>query len=527
MGLWNLYFIAKIYLASIGKLTPNWWLNLLFALGLIVPLRYRWQRISRLIIALLVGAALLYQESSLPPFSYVLRQIPALASFSPTYMMELARRVFTPAMVYIPLIALMVYAVVNRWVRVTTFVLLALLILPVWQGVGSLMARSATQANVTSNALSDTGMANAGATGSTGSFDEQLAAFHHSEKERRVAFSPMSSDSSAQFDIIVIHICSLSWDDLDVANMRDNPLFSRFDYVFKNFSSAASYSGPAAIRLLRASCGQDSHQDLYSSSPQDCHVFADLAAAGYDVQFLMNHDGHFDNFRGVVEREIGRADIQPQSSEGLPVVMKEFDGSPLVGDYDALAKWYQGRIEKSGGPVALYYNTVTLHDGNRMPGNNLTSVQSYPIRLKKLLDDIDRLIDVIARSGRKAVVVFVPEHGAALRGDAGQISGLREIPTPRIIHVPVGVKLIGLAAGEQRQGPAIAIDGPTSYLALSQLLSGLVANSPFRTDAPPLAQYAADLPQTRMVGENENTVTMGTPDGYVIHTPDGVWMEGK
>lgn len=527
MGFWNLYFIAKIYLASVGKLRPLWWLNLLFALALIVPLRRRWQRVVRLVVALLVAAALMYHESNLPPFGYVLKQIPGLASFSPGYMMELARRAFTPAMVYIPILAVVIYAIVNRWVRVTTFVLVALLVLPLWQGIDTLIAKSVAPSNSVANVGADAGMANAGAAGATGSYDEQLVAFHHSEKSRRVAFFPMSKDPAAQFDIIVIHICSLSWDDLDVVNMTDNPLFSRFDFVFKNFSSAASYSGPAAIRVLRAACGQDSHQDLYSPTSEDCHVFADLAAAGYDVQFMMNHDGHFDDFRGVVEREIGRAGIQPQSTEGLPVAMKEFDGSPLVDDYDALARWYQGRLDKGGGPVALYYNTVSLHDGNRLPNSNLTSLQSYPIRLKKLLGDVDRLLALIAHSGRRAVVVFVPEHGAALRGDAGQISGLREIPTPSIIHVPVGVTLVGLPAAEQRHGPAVVIDTPTSYLALAQLLSGLVANSPFQQGAPPLTQYANDLPQTRMVGENENTVTLGTPSGYVIHTPDGVWMEGK
>ena len=527
MGFWNLYFIAKIYLAAIGKITPIWWLNLLFALGLIVPLQRRWQRVLRLIVALVVGAALLYRESPLPPIAYVLRQMPGLASFSPTYMMELARRVFTPAMIYIPLLAVVVYAIANRWFRVTTFVLLGLIVMPLWQGIDSLIEKSIARSTYAAQAGNDARMANAGTTDDTKSFDEQLAEFHHTEKDRRVDFFPMSKDPAAQFDIIVIHICSLSWDDLDVVSMSDNPLFSRFDYIFKNFSSAASYSGPAAVRLLRASCGQEPHQALYSSSAQDCHVFADLAAAGYDVQFMMNHDGHFDNFLGTVEREIGRDGIQPQSIEGLPAVMKEFDGSPLVGDYDALAKWYQGRIDKGGGPVALYYNTVTMHDGNRLPSSNLTSVQSYPVRLKKLLGDIDRLIDLIAHSGRKAVVVFVPEHGAALRGDARQITGLREIPTPLIINIPVGVKLVGLPTGEQRQGPAVVIDRPTSYLALAQLLSGLVANSPFQAGAPPLARYANDLPQTRLVGENENTVTMSTLNGYVIHTPDGVWIEGK
>jgi hypothetical protein len=30
-----------------------------------------------------------------------------------------------------------------------------------------------------------------------------------------------------------------------------------------------------------------------------------------------------------------------------------------------------------------------------------------------------------------------------------------------------------------------------------------------------------------MVGENEGTVTMKTASGYVVKTPDGVWVDGK
>ena len=106
-----------------------------------------------------------------------------------------------------------------------------------------------------------------------------------------------------------------------------------------------------------------------------------------------------------------------------------------------------------------------------------------------------------------------------------QISGLREIPTPNIIHVPVGVKLVGLPSSETPQ--PVTIDAPMSFLGLSQLVFNLVADSPFRQGAPALSQYAADLPQTQMVGENEATVTMKRTEGYVIHTPDGVWVEQK
>ena len=63
-------------------------------------------------------------------------------------------------------------------------------------------------------------------------------------------------------------------------------------------------------------------------------------------------------------------------------------------------------------------------------------------------------------------------------------------------------------------------------MALAQLLSNLVSNSPFKPGVA-LSQYASALPQTQMVGENEGTVTMKTPTGYAVKTPDGVWVDQK
>jgi len=528
VGYWNLYFAAKLYLAWIGSLRPAWWLNLLFAACLLIPVRHRLLRPLRHLAALAAGIALVLHEADLPAPSRILSQLPALSEFSPGYMLELAGRLVSPSLLWTVLLVFLAYLLINRWVRVTTFVLGALVAVPLWQGAALLTARAAPGEPAGTHARTAAG--SPGANGQpAGSYDEQLAAFRAEQAERQVDFAPMSADPAAQFDIIVLHICSLSWDDMDVANLRNHPLLSRFDYVFSNFSSATSYSDPAAIRVLRASCGQQAHKDLFSPVPAECHLFAQLAAAGYRAQALLNHDGRYGDFKGIVESEIGIPGLQVLPHPDLPVVMREFDGSPLVGDYDALAQWYRNRLSQDGAPVALYYNTVTLHDGNRLPDSNLSSLQSYPIRLKTLLDDVDRLIDLIAQSGRKAAIVFVPEHGAALRGGNNQIAGMREIPTPQIVHVPVGVKLVGLPAGAQagpQPGP-VAVDAPTSYVALAQLLSGLVGNSPFQPGAPPLPQYAADLAQTRMVGENENTVTMATGNGYVIHTPDDVWLEGK
>lgn len=520
MGIWNLYFLAKLWLFHTGHLQPHWLTNLVFALFLAVPMESRPLRVLRQLIAIVVGAMLAYRESTLPPFARVVSQFSNVSAFTPEYLLELAQRIVSLQMVVAIALAVLLYLIINRWVRVTTFVLLALIAIPFWHGTGD--GNPPTRLNQMTARAADTPRADFAV---RGGYDAQLAAFREQESTRSATAQPLTATPDAQFDIIVLHICSLSWDDMDAAKASNHPLFTRFDYLFKNFSSAASYSGPAAIRLLRASCGQEPHASLYSPAPVECHLFEALAQAGFGPHVLLNHDGRFDNFRSFVDKEVGVAGIQPESNEGVPVAMRAFDDSPVLGDYDTFDHWYKRRLQQNSGPVALYYNTVTLHDGNRLPGKRLTSLESYPLRLAKLLEDVDRIIETISKSGRKAVVVFVPEHGAALRGDENQISGLREIPTPRIVHVPVGVKLVGLPT--TATGGIVTIDAPSSFLALSQLLFNLVADSPFRQGAPPTASYSENLPQTMMVGENEGTVTMKLSKGYVIHTPDGVWVEQK
>ena len=132
-----------------------------------------------------------------------------------------------------------------------------------------------------------------------------------------------------------------------------------------------------------------------------------------------------------------------------------------------------------------------------------------------MLDDFNQFIDTIAKSGRKAVVVFVPEHGAALRGSKLQVSGMREIPLPGITHVPVAVKLVGFGNdATAAHGTPVTISTPTSYLALMTLVSHLVANNPF-AGTPDLAQYANDLPQTAFVSDNRHEVRwQGTHSRY-------------
>ncbi|HEF4738138.1 cellulose biosynthesis protein BcsG [Burkholderia multivorans] len=516
MTFWNLYFILKFALFATGHLQPMWAANLVFALALAAsaPLRSRVARIVRQVAAVAIAVPLLARELHAPPLARLAEAAREVATFRADYWLEILPRLLPPMLLLTVAGVLIVYFVVNRWLRVATFVIAALIAMPLWQA-GSGWATRVAQATTTQG-----GTATAARAGQPEDYNAALATFRAQESQRQVAFGHLGSDPAAQFDVIVVHVCSLSWDDLDAAKLRNHPMLSRFDYLFTNFSTAASYSGPAAIRVLRASCGQEAHADLYKPAPQQCHLFAQLASAGYTVQSLLNHDGHFDNFLQVIRDNIGVPGAPLVSNEAAPVAMHAFDGSAIKDDYATLANWYAQRASVAG-PVALYYNTISLHDGNRVVGSALTSIDSYPQRAAKLMSDVDRLADLIAQSGRRAVIVFVPEHGAALRGDRNQVAGLREIPTPRIVHGPVGVRLVGFAGDH---GTTTVIDQPTSFLALAQLLSNLVSNSPFKPGVT-LAQYAADLPRTRMVGENEGTVTMQTAAGYAVKTPDGVWID--
>ncbi|MBU9403638.1 cellulose biosynthesis protein BcsG [Burkholderia multivorans] len=516
MTFWNLYFILKFALFATGHLQPMWAANLVFALALAAsaPLRSRVARIVRQVVAVAIAVPLLARELHAPPLARLAEAAREVATFRADYWLEILPRLLPPMLLLTVAGVLIVYFVVNRWLRVATFVIAALIAMPLWQA-GSGWATRVAQATTAQG-----GAATAARAGQPEDYNAALATFRAQESQRQVAFGHLGSDPAAQFDVIVVHVCSLSWDDLDAAKLRNHPMLSRFDYLFTNFSTAASYSGPAAIRVLRASCGQEAHADLYKPAPQQCHLFAQLASAGYTVQSLLNHDGHFDNFLQVIRDNIGVPGAPLVSNEAAPVAMHAFDGSAIKDDYATLANWYAQRGAVAG-PVALYYNTISLHDGNRVVGSALTSIDSYPQRAAKLMSDVDRLADLVAQSGRRAVIVFVPEHGAALRGDRNQVAGLREIPTPRIVHGPVGVRLVGFAGDH---GTTTVIDQPTSFLALAQLLSNLVSNSPFKPGVT-LAQYAADLPRTRMIGENEGTVTMQTAAGYAVKTPDGVWID--
>ena len=323
----------------------------------------------------------------------------------------------------------------------------------------------------------------------------------------------------------MINICSMAWDDLDEVGLRDNALFSQMDVIFDNFNSATAYSGPAAIRLLRASCGQTSHAQLYKTPADQCLLFDDLRKLGFADELMLNHTGEFDGFLQEV-REQGQ--LPPPAlgtAPGVPRAYVSFDGSPIWRDRDVLSKWWQHRLAEDQPNMALFYNTTTLHDGNRqVTADGGTKRADYSSRAQVLLDDLNAFLKELQKSGRRVVVAIVPEHGAALHGDRMQISGMREIPSDSITHVPVGIKLINM--GQTPHTAPVHVTQPSSYLAIAEIIARLYAD-PALSNGQNLdwSQLLSNLPQTAKVSENSGTVVLdynGKP--YVRIKENGGWL---
>ncbi len=556
MGIWNFYFIAKLFLYFGHYIGFHVWLNLAFAVFLAAPIPDRYARLKRLKLvrqglAIPAGIALFYYDTWLPPITRVFSQASQLEGFSPAYLMELTGRFFNPLVVAGLAVLCVIYFFARKKLRISSFVFVAMLA-PLYSmlqpkalspsdtgppdiGIVSAADNSSTNSNniVDSspggNVGSNTGNSdtnnsvsnNLPAPPTDANLTAQLEAFYRSEAGRMVSFSP-SPAMDAPFDIIFLQICSLSWDDLEFSKQRDNPLFKHFDIVFTNFNSAASYSGPAAIRLLRGSCGQPKHSRLYDPAAPQCETFSDLEKIGFEPQLAMNHDGHYGGFLDDV-RERGGLQATPFDAKGMPAYLQSFDGSPVHDDYAVLSKWWENRLQSPKERVALFYNTISLHDGNYYSGHRTNSMEIYPQRLAQLLEDMDRFFSVLQASGRRVVVVFVAEHGASIRGDKMQIAGLREIPSPRISTVPVGIKLIGIP--DNLAAKTLLVTKPTSYLALSQLLANFITVTPFGKSNLNMQDYVRDLPATRFVAENEDVVVMRSGKQYFIHSKDAEWIE--
>lgn len=532
---WNFYFLVKFGLLWAGYLNFHPLANLVFMAFLLMPIpSLRLHRIRHWV-AIPIGFALFWHDTWLPGPDSIMSQGSQVAGFSADYILDLTQRFINWQMIGAVFVLLVAWLFLAQWVRVTVFVVAIL----VWLNVLTLAGPSfslwpagqpTTTVTTTGGSAAAT-VATAGDTPVVGDIPAQtapptsanlnnwLSSFYAAEDKRQTKFPDALPADAQPFELLVINICSLSWADVEAAGLMSHPLWSHFDIQFKDFNSATSYSGPAAIRLLRASCGQQSHKNLYQPAGNQCYLFDNLAKLGFTQHLMLGHNGQFGNFLKEVREEGGmQAALMDQT--GLPVPLLGFDGSPVYDDTAVLQRWLDTTGKDDNPRSATFYNTLPLHDGNHFPGVSKTA--DYKVRAQKFFDELDAFFTELEKSGRKVMVVVVPEHGAALKGDRMQVSGLRDIPSPSITNVPAGIKFFGMKA--PHQGAPIEIMQPSSYLAISELVARAVDGKLFVEDSVNWDQLTSNLPQTAEVSENANAVVIQYQNKPYVRLNGGDWV---
>lgn len=514
LGHWNLYFILKFALHWAGYLNIQVLPNLLFGAFLLMPLGSRSKVIVRRLIAVPVAMALFYQDTWLPPLNQWV-EWPTVADLFSEHSLALAERLIDWNLFGWLLVLAVVYLFIHPWLRLTTLSLVGL----AWLGFSNLPA---LYPSLGAGALQGVA-AQERAVGTSADIGRYLEQFYADEAERRVAFQPMLP-AAQPFDLVLINIDSLAWDDLDLMGLRDHPLLQQMDVLFDRFNSAASERVPATLRLLRAGCGQVPRSQLQLPAAEPCLLFDELGKQGYVGETLFNHTGQSAGFLNAVQT-LGALPAPQMDLGPLQSILSAPDGSPVLRDRDVLDLWWKHRQQQPDPRVALFYHTLTLQDGNRIAtAQGRTRPADYKTRAQALLGDLSVFLEQLELSGRRVVVVMVPDHGAALRGDRMQFPGMREIPSPSITQVPVGIKLIGM--GRNPRSSPLRVSEPSSYLALAQIIDRLYA-APAQVGGqqPDWQPLLTGLAQTPLVSESEGSVVLDyAATRYVRIKENAPWL---
>lgn len=519
LGVWNVYFIIAFALAAFGYIELNLLGNALLMAWLLLPVGPKWLRILRGTLGVAAAAVLLYSESWLPGVDSILANKGGIAGFSLLYMAEFALDFINVKMVGWGLLVFLGYFLVRRYVRVTFFTIVYFLGAVTMPWVQSILLERAPV--VTADAGGQTNEAAAPA--KTGKADakavgEWYDAFLAYEHDRRARFPNGLSEKDTPFDILLLSICSVSNDDLAVSQLDQHPLFKEFNIRFDSFNAATAYSGPALLRLLNGACGQPSHSELYGERRPECEIMTRLGTLGYSQRLLMDHSGEYDNFLQSMRDKAGVTATLDNAK--YPTRYMGFDDEEIADSLAVLRHWQRTQVKSKAGRTATLINFIALHDGNRLPGRG--RAEPFKPRAQEMFDNIRTFLRELERSGRKTMVVIVPEHGAAVRGDKIQVPRLRDIPTMRISRVPVMVKFVGLKG---MPNEPIHVTGNTSYLALTSLIGKTLETDYFSKDGGtvPLEQLVHDLPQTNPVSENGTVQTLEYQGREYFRQNGGEW----
>ena len=519
LGVWNVYFIIAFALAAFGYIELNLLGNALLMAWLLLPVGPKWLRILRGTLGVAAAAVLLYSESWLPGVDSILANKGGIAGFSLLYLAEFALDFINVKMVGWGLLVFLGYFLVRRYVRVTFFTIVYFLGAVTMPWVQSILPERAPV--VTADAGGQTNEAAAPA--KTGKADakavgEWYDAFLAYEHDRRARFPNGLSEKDTPFDILLLSICSVSNDDLAVSQLDQHPLFKEFNIRFDSFNAATAYSGPALLRLLNGACGQPSHSELYGERRPECEIMTRLGTLGYSQRLLMDHSGEYDNFLQSMRDKAGVTATLDNAK--YPTRYMGFDDEEIADSLAVLRHWQRTQVKSKAGRTATLINFIALHDGNRLPGRG--RAEPFKPRAQEMFDNIRTFLRELERSGRKTMVVIVPEHGAAVRGDKIQVPRLRDIPTMRISRVPVMVKFVGLKG---MPNEPIHVTGNTSYLALTSLIGKTLETDYFSKDGGtvPLEQLVHDLPQTNPVSENGTVQTLEYQGREYFRQNGGEW----
>lgn len=500
LGVWNLYFLVKFFLYSRGDISFDLVANLAFFAFLAVSFQIKWLTYLKQSISVVVGAALLYHDSWLPPISRLTKQAENVQDFSFAYFAEIATRVISVDILLGLFVLVVVYWYSVKWIRYTSISVVGFIYV-YWLSTTTVTDTLSTPVVVNNQSTKKQVPVAVSSSSPQKTFDQQLDDFYQQQTQLKSQFP--TNFNGQPFDVVVLNICSLATADLDAIGVRPRDLFDNFDILFSNFNSATSYSGPAAIRLLRASCGQTPQDQLFKPVAKECQLFSNLSQLGYNTSVALNHDGHFDDFIGLI-KQYGGVSVPNLDFSQFQAAQYGFDGKPIYSDAAILSNWLESH-KNTKQPRALYYNTISLHDGNQLAGRSrMNSLKSYPIRQQHLFSDIDDFISQLEREGRNVLLMVVPEHGAALEGDKLQFAGLREIPSPSIVSVPTAVKFIG---PDVKHSGLNDVQQTMSYFSLSELINNTMKLDVFAGTVP-VKRVLDNLPSAPVVAENQDTVMM-------------------
>lgn len=551
---WNVYFILIFLLAVNSLINFEPALNILLLIFIAIPCRWRSLHCIRQLAALIAASALAYYESYLPSFSALTANDAKLTDFSLSFVADFLASAIN--LYYVAAVAItgLLFLILQPYIRFTTVTLILVIfmcfqpaIISYWRSIFPVVqTQTSTTLHATGRQIQQAprirpaaedysvdknAQPQFGAPAVTGgaltaeaetygelkgpvqnrratpeNIERWLEEFYSFERSRRIRMPLLPERGFVPFDIVMLSICSLGYSDLQESGLDSHPLFTGNDLTFTNFNTATSYTGPAVLRLLNSLCGQPPHDGIYDNR-RECQLSPALSRLGYHLNLLMDHDGVFGNYLSSLSAYGGlQAQLNPQN--GYSQIYQSFhQGGVIYDSQDVLSDYLRTVSQHSDQPNFTFINFVALHDGNLLPqaaDDSLTPTQRWTSRARRLFDDLLDFEESLQRSGRRVMVIFVPEHGAAMRGDKIQMARLRDIPGENLTRVPVYVKFINREQG----GTQLEISSPVSYLGLSSLIAQAVQSNFFADSSNDMQHLAAAVETTYRVSENQQAVVV-------------------